>query len=53
LLPGEASRQILMRVPRRPPSVGFMAQSINQNMLGFEAQTKNHIGDFEVQITKS
>jgi hypothetical protein len=26
--------------PRRPPSVGFVAQPINQSLLGFEAQNK-------------
>jgi hypothetical protein len=29
-----------MRVPRRPPSVGFVVQPTNQSLLGFEAQTK-------------
>jgi hypothetical protein len=29
-----------MHVPRRPPSVGFMAQPTNRNPLGFETQTK-------------
>jgi hypothetical protein len=29
-----------MHVPRRPPSVGFVVQSINRSPLDFEAQTK-------------
>jgi hypothetical protein len=29
LLPGEASHQISMRIPRRPPSIGFVAQLTN------------------------
>jgi hypothetical protein len=36
----EASRYILMLVPHRLLSVGFMVQPINWNSLGFEDQTK-------------
>jgi hypothetical protein len=35
----EASRQIATRVPRHPPSIGFVVQSTNRSLLGFEAQT--------------
>jgi hypothetical protein len=40
LLSDEASRQISIRVTRRPPSVSFVAQLINWGLLDFEAQTK-------------
>jgi hypothetical protein len=36
LFPGKASRQILTCVSRRPPSISFMMQPINQSMLDFE-----------------
>jgi hypothetical protein len=41
-----------MRILRRPPSVGFVAQPTNRSLLGLEAQTKKPFGDFEAQITK-
>jgi hypothetical protein len=52
LLPREAIRKISMCVPRQPASVGFVAQPINQSLLGFETQTKKHCGDFEAQTRK-
>jgi hypothetical protein len=47
LLPSETSRQILMRVSCRHPSVGFMVQPINRSLLDFEAQTKKRRVDFD------
>jgi hypothetical protein len=41
-----------MCVPHRPPSVGFVAQPINQSLLNFEVQTKKSSGDFDAQIIK-
>jgi hypothetical protein len=42
-----------MCVPRRlHPLIDFVTQLTNRSPLGFEAQTKNHRGDFEAQITK-
>jgi hypothetical protein len=52
LLGRQAGCKISTRIPRRPPSIGFVAQPTNRSLLGFEAQTKNRSGDFEAQIIK-
>jgi hypothetical protein len=41
-----------MRVPHRPPSVGFVAQPTNKAHLVLRSKPRNRRGDFEAQITK-
>jgi hypothetical protein len=43
LLSGEASCQISTRVLHRPPSVGLVAQPINQSMFSFAAQNQENV----------